>query len=178
MKKAAKSKTDEDIAAEYDFSNGVRGKYAQRYAEGTNVVVLSPDVAAFFPDSDTVNKALRGLVEIACSCGKQPSSIPAKANRKKKQMAEDKPLSARQSQAHAIDAAIMKLLPHGPVSIAAIEKETGLKTARIEDHVRWLAGVGKYASKDNPHYRVVKHAVLDKSGRVTKFIPRHYRVVT
>jgi hypothetical protein len=65
MKKAAKAKGDPDMLAEYDFSQGVRGKYAQRYAEGTNVVVLSPDVAEFFPDSEAVNTALRALVEIA-----------------------------------------------------------------------------------------------------------------
>ena len=65
MKKAAKSKPDSSMLKEYDFSKGVRGKYAQRYSEGANVVVLSPDVAAFFPDSDSVNKALRGLVKIA-----------------------------------------------------------------------------------------------------------------
>jgi hypothetical protein len=65
MKKAAKAKGDPDMLAEYDFSQGVRGKYAQRYAEGTNVVVLAPDVAEFFPDSEAVNAALRGLVEIA-----------------------------------------------------------------------------------------------------------------
>jgi hypothetical protein len=53
------------MRAEYDFSQGARGKYAKRYAEGTNVVVLSPDVAEFFPDSDAVNSALRVLVEIA-----------------------------------------------------------------------------------------------------------------
>jgi hypothetical protein len=65
MKKAAKAKGDPDMLAEYDFSQGVRGKYAQRYAEGTNVVVLSPDVAEFFPDSEAVNAALRALVDIA-----------------------------------------------------------------------------------------------------------------
>lgn len=65
MKKAAKSKRDPDMLAEYDFSQGVRGKYAQRYSEGTNLVVLSPDVAEFFPDSEAVNAALRALVEIA-----------------------------------------------------------------------------------------------------------------
>jgi hypothetical protein len=46
----------------------MRGKYAQRYAEGTNVVALSPDVAEFFPDSEAVNAALRALVEIARKC--------------------------------------------------------------------------------------------------------------
>lgn len=49
----------------YDFSKGVRGKYAKRYAEGNNIVVLSPDVAAFFPDSQSVNDALRALIKIA-----------------------------------------------------------------------------------------------------------------
>jgi hypothetical protein len=42
----------------------VRGKYAARYAEGTNVVLLEPDVAELFPDSRTVNDALRALVAI------------------------------------------------------------------------------------------------------------------
>jgi hypothetical protein len=63
MKKAAKAKGDPDMLAEYDFSQGVRGKYAQRYAEGTNVVVLSPDVAEYFPDTEAVNAALRALVD-------------------------------------------------------------------------------------------------------------------
>ena len=65
MKKAAKPKRDPDMLAEYDFSQSVRGKYAKRYAEGTNVVVLSPDVAEFFPNSEAVNAALRALVDIA-----------------------------------------------------------------------------------------------------------------
>ncbi|MFI5456685.1 MAG: hypothetical protein ACHRXM_14650 [Isosphaerales bacterium] len=65
MKKAARAKRDPDMLAEYDFSQGLRGKYAQRYAEGTNVVVLSPDVAEFFPDSEAVNTTLRALVDIA-----------------------------------------------------------------------------------------------------------------
>ena len=65
MKKAARAKGDPDMLAEYDFSQGVRGKYAQRYAEGTNVVVLAPDVAEFFPNSEAVNAALRALVDIA-----------------------------------------------------------------------------------------------------------------
>ncbi len=49
---------------EYDFSGGVRGKYAARYAEGTNLVRLDPDVAAVIPDSAAVNDALRALVKI------------------------------------------------------------------------------------------------------------------
>jgi len=50
---------------DYDFSNGVRGKYAARFAEGTNIVILSPDVAEVFPDSQAVNEALRTLVRIS-----------------------------------------------------------------------------------------------------------------
>ena len=65
MKKAAKKKPAPDMLKEYDFSKGVRGKYAKRYAEGTNVVVLAPDVAEYFPDSESVNTALRALVGVA-----------------------------------------------------------------------------------------------------------------
>ena len=50
---------------EYDFSKGVRGKYAKRFRAGTNVVVLAPDVARVFRDSDSVNRALRALTRIA-----------------------------------------------------------------------------------------------------------------
>jgi hypothetical protein len=49
---------------EYDFSHGLRGKYAGRYAEGSNVVVLEPDVAKVFPNAEAVNSSLRGLAEI------------------------------------------------------------------------------------------------------------------
>jgi hypothetical protein len=55
---------DPDMLEEYDFSKGVRGKYAKKYAEGTNVIVIEPDVAKVFPDHDSVNQALRSLVEI------------------------------------------------------------------------------------------------------------------
>jgi hypothetical protein len=50
---------------EYDFSGGVRGKYVERYGKGSNVVLLDPEVAAAFPDSDSVNDALRALIVIA-----------------------------------------------------------------------------------------------------------------
>jgi len=53
------------MRSEYDFSKGVRGKYAERFREGTNVVVLAPEVAEMFPDSAAVNDALRALVAIA-----------------------------------------------------------------------------------------------------------------
>ncbi len=57
-------KKDEDLEVleEYDFSSGVRGKYAARFSQGTNAVLIDPDVAAYFPDGDSVNNALRHLV--------------------------------------------------------------------------------------------------------------------
>lgn len=56
---------DSDMLEEYDFSKGKRGVYAERYAQGTNLVALSPDIAAVFPDSESVNDALRTLVRAA-----------------------------------------------------------------------------------------------------------------
>ena len=59
-----KMQKDRDMLEEYDFSKGIQGKYVKKYAEGTNVVVIEPDVAKFFPDHDSVNQALRSLAEI------------------------------------------------------------------------------------------------------------------
>ena len=50
---------------EYDFSEGVRGKYAEQYRSGTNVILLEPDVAKAFPDANSVNEALRALLAVA-----------------------------------------------------------------------------------------------------------------
>ena len=50
---------------EYDIRGGLRGKYTQRYREGTNLVLLDPDVAESFPDSESVNQALRLLIDVA-----------------------------------------------------------------------------------------------------------------
>ena len=62
MKK--ESRRDDEMRAHYDFSGGIRGKYARRYAEGTNVVVLDPDVAREFPNNDVVNETLRAVAQI------------------------------------------------------------------------------------------------------------------
>lgn len=61
------SRVDEQdtMREEYDFSGGVRGKHYQAYRQGTNLVLLDPDVANIFKDSATVNSALRRLVQIA-----------------------------------------------------------------------------------------------------------------
>jgi hypothetical protein len=68
MKKEAKKPGEPDMLQEYDFGGGVRGKYADRFAEGSNVVLLAPDVAAVFPNSDAVNEALRTLIKRESTC--------------------------------------------------------------------------------------------------------------
>jgi len=66
MKKKTEKREERDgLRREYDLPKlrgGVRGKYAARYRAGTNLVLLSPDVAEFFPDEQAVNTALRGLI--------------------------------------------------------------------------------------------------------------------
>ena len=59
-----KKRSDVTMRDEYDFSGGVRGKYADRYAQGSNIVVLDPDVAEVFPNARSVNDALRALAAI------------------------------------------------------------------------------------------------------------------
>ena len=56
---------DDDLEPEYGFSGAVRGKYYQRYQQGTNVILLDPDVAQAFKDSESVNRALRLLLDLA-----------------------------------------------------------------------------------------------------------------
>ena len=58
------NKETAEMLEEYDFGRGVVGKYAKQYAEGTNVVLLDPDVAKVFPDSEAVNQALRAIAQI------------------------------------------------------------------------------------------------------------------
>jgi hypothetical protein len=64
MKKPAAKTADQEMQPEYDFARGVRGKYARRYQQGTNVVVLAPDVAKVFSNAATVNDSLRALAGI------------------------------------------------------------------------------------------------------------------
>ena len=54
-----------EMREEYDFSGGVRGKYSSRFAQGSNVIVLDPDVAEVFGDAESVNEALRLLARSA-----------------------------------------------------------------------------------------------------------------
>ncbi len=68
MKIKADTPVDDELRAEYDLSQlqgGVRGKYVERYNQGTNLVLLAPDVAEVFPSDEAVNEALRLLMKIA-----------------------------------------------------------------------------------------------------------------
>jgi len=71
MKKAKRTVTsrsalrEDTMLPEYDFSQARRGVTAARYAQGSNVIVLEPDVAAAFPDAASVNDALRALIRVA-----------------------------------------------------------------------------------------------------------------
>ena len=68
MKKVNNRETEDDLRPEYDLSKlkgGVRGKYAKRFRQGTNLILLSPDVVRYFPDEHSVNTVLRSIVRIA-----------------------------------------------------------------------------------------------------------------
>ncbi len=65
-------RTSDGMRTEYDFSKGVRGKYAAKYRRGTNLILLEPDLAEAFPDSKAVNRALRAILE----------AVPQRAKRK------------------------------------------------------------------------------------------------
>jgi hypothetical protein len=65
---------------EYNFSAGVRGKYFKRYEAGTNIVVLEPEIAKLFPDSQSVNEALKTLVRVA---GHHKTLVRTRKNRRR-----------------------------------------------------------------------------------------------
>lgn len=73
MEQRSDSADRDDLREEYDFSGGARGTYAKRYADGANIVVLDPDIARVFRSSESVNKALRALVEVANEATTGPS---------------------------------------------------------------------------------------------------------
>ena len=65
MKPEADQEQTDELRPEYDFSKGVRGRHHEAYRKGTNVVFLEPDVARVFRDSDSVNRTLRSLLDLA-----------------------------------------------------------------------------------------------------------------
>ena len=78
MKTRSKGEKDDELRPEYDLSNilkgGVQGKYADRYREGTNLVLLAPEVAEAFPTDEAVNEALRLVIRLW--------KLPGAANKK------------------------------------------------------------------------------------------------
>jgi hypothetical protein len=74
-----RGKKDNDMRAEYDFSNAVRGKYAKRVPRDVVMVTLAPDVAAAFPDAAAVNEALRLLLNTAKKASKPRARSGEKA---------------------------------------------------------------------------------------------------
>ena len=68
MKKARAKRTSDELRAEYDLSQlkgGVRGKYHQQATAGTNLVLVDPELVEVFPDTESVNRALRLLADTA-----------------------------------------------------------------------------------------------------------------
>ncbi len=65
MKQKADQEQTDELRPEYDFSKGVRGRHYEAYRRGTNVVFLEPDVARVFKDSESVNRTLRSLLDLA-----------------------------------------------------------------------------------------------------------------
>lgn len=63
MSKRNQEEPAEEMLPEYDFSEGERGKYSRRFEEGSNIVVIAADLAQEFPDSASVNEALRKVAE-------------------------------------------------------------------------------------------------------------------
>ena len=81
MKKASARKNNDKMRAEYDLSKlkgGVRGKYYRRATAGTNLVLIEPEVAEIFPDTESVNRALKLLADTA-------QSATGKGNRRRAQ---------------------------------------------------------------------------------------------
>ena len=81
MKKKLKKEIDDELRPEYDLTtllkDGVQGKYTERYEQGTNLVLLAPDVAKAFPSDDAVNEALRLVIQLKQIPGNQKHGAPS-----------------------------------------------------------------------------------------------------
>lgn len=88
MKQATAKKSNNDLRSEYDLSQlkgGVRGKYYREATAGTNLVLIDPELADVFPDSESVNRALRLLADTAKSAGRSKAHrTPPSKNRLKR----------------------------------------------------------------------------------------------
>lgn len=86
MKKVKRPVADDDMLPEYDFSDAVRGKYFERFQQGSNLILLDPDVAAAFPSSRAVNEALRSLVSARGKQGRVIRRSPSPRRRPAKRL--------------------------------------------------------------------------------------------
>lgn len=81
MKKANHRERNDDLRPEYDFASlkgGIRGKYVKPFREGTNIVLLRPEIAQAFPTEDAVNEALRGILNTTRAV-RRTGGLPNKA---------------------------------------------------------------------------------------------------
>ena len=80
MKKKSKGEKDDDLRPEYDLrellKDGVQGKYADRFREGTNLVLLDRDIAEAFPSDEAVNTALRLVIQLKKLPRSEKRSVP------------------------------------------------------------------------------------------------------
>lgn len=85
MRKLSTKLMKDDLRPEYDLTKlkgGVRGKYYERAQAGTNLVLLEPDLAKAFPDADSVNRALRALLDAAsATAGQRPRKASSRLKR-------------------------------------------------------------------------------------------------
>ena len=89
MKKASTKRRNDDLRPEYDLTllgGGVRGKYYRQAIAGTNLILLEPDLAHVFHDSESVNRALRLLLDTAEAAAAHADS-PRRASKKRLQPA-------------------------------------------------------------------------------------------
>ncbi len=95
MRKVKRQVADDNMRPEYDFSGAVRGKYYERFQKSSNVVLLEPDVSTAFPNSASVNKALRALVSVARRSGRVVRRPPSPQRRLSKRIRLTRSAKAR-----------------------------------------------------------------------------------
>jgi hypothetical protein len=87
MKKVSTNKDTDELRPEYDLSKlkgGVRGKYYERARAGTNLVLIEPDLTDVFPDTDSVNRALRLLADTAQAAAGHAQRVRSTTNKRLK----------------------------------------------------------------------------------------------
>lgn len=131
MSTKAGSAKKRQTVPDYDFSNGVRGKYAARFAAGTNIVVLSPDVAEVFQDSEAVNDALRTLVRM--SAKKDGSRNTQKESTGKLANTEIRAYRSTHIDSRLRRDDYMARKIRGDARVGTVEKRLGLKPGTIRN---------------------------------------------